>query len=429
MERSKISRRRVLVGLGGGAALALTPTVGLASRRAYGDADPAVIRDWNATAVAIITVDAAKPGAEASMWFGFISAAVYNAVMGITRRYRLYRWNVYGPRRASPQAAAAAAAHRVLQSYFGTIPATATRLAAAYASSLAAIPDGHAKEQGLRYGERAADHFIALRANDGRNAPVTFDMAPAAGVWRPTPPANAPFFAPWLAQTEPLLVDSPSQFRPPSPPSLTSALYTEEFNEVKAYGAKTSTVRTARQTETALFVSNFSGEPLRAGMRDLTKRYGMDISDTARLFAAVDMSMADAQICCWDCKLHYGLWRPITAIRLADQDGNPATVADPTWEPLIVTPPYPDYNSGFNSITGALLGALTRVLGTQRIDLYVTSPATNTTRYYEFADQLGDDAVDGRIWSGIHFRTADVVALAMGKQVANWALDRYFRPR
>ena len=155
----------------------------------------------------------------------------------------------------------------------------------------------------------------------------------------------------------------------------------------------------------------------------------MDISDRARLFAAVDMSVADAIIACWDSKVHYGFWRPITAIQLADEDGNPATAADPAWEPLLATPPYPDYVSGLNAVMGALTRALTRVLGTDRIDLTISSPVTNTTRYYEFADPLCADAVDARVWAGIHFRTADVLGMELGRQVADWALDRYFMPR
>jgi hypothetical protein len=149
-------------------------------------ADPKVISDWNAVAFDTIIVDAGKMNAEAFMWFAFEQAAVYNAVVGITRRYELYNWNTRGPRGASPQAAAAVAAHDVLLEYF---PASQARLDTALAASLAEIPDGKAKKQGIRYGERAADRLIELRADDGRFAPVTFDLPPAPGVWRPTPPA------------------------------------------------------------------------------------------------------------------------------------------------------------------------------------------------------------------------------------------------
>jgi hypothetical protein len=253
-------------------------------------------------------------------------------------------------------------------------------------------------------------------------------MALAPGVWRPTPPANAAFFAKLLSSTTPLMIESPSQFRPGPPPALTSAEYTADFEEVKAFGAKEGSARTPLQTETGLFISTVAGAPMFAAMRDLTVRREMDISDRARLFAAVHMSIADAVISCWDSKVHYGLWRPSTAIQLAEEDGNPATAADPTWEPLLPNPPYPDYTSGLNAVVGSAVRALTRVLGTDRIDLTMTSPMTNTTRTYEFADQMFQDAVDGRVWVGIHFRFADTAGKVGGQQVADYAMDHYFQP-
>jgi hypothetical protein len=154
----------------------------------------------------------------------------------------------------------------------------------------------------------------------------------------------------------------------------------------------------------------------------------MDISETARLFAAVDMSITDSIIAVWDAKYHYGYWRPITAIQLADTDGNPDTVADTTWEPLVATPPYPDYVSGFNGVTGAYTGSLSRIMGGGALDLYITSPTAGVTRHYTTASALNRDGIDGRVWLGIHFRTADEVAIDMGTAIANWGLDHYFQP-
>jgi hypothetical protein len=388
-------------------------------------ADPKVIRDWNAVAFDTIIVDAGKANAEAFMWFAFEQAAVYNAVVGITRRYELYNWNTRGPRGASPQAAAAVAAHDVLLEYF---PASQGRLDAALVASLAEMPDGHAKDQGIHYGDRAADRLIELRANDGRFAPVTFDDPPGPGVWRPTPPAFAPFFDPWIAKMQPLLLDSPSQFRPGPPPALTSQRYTEDFNEVKAVGSATSTVRTPEQTATARFIAGSTFPLASSSLSDLAARYQLDISDSARLFAAVDMSQADGAITSWDSKLEFGYWRPVTAIQLADTDGNPDTLADPSWLPLLATPPYPDYTSGLNTFMGATTHVLSEVLGLGggRIDVNIT--VAGTTRHYEFASELNQDAVDARVWAGIHFRTADVVAIEAGTQVGDWALDNYFQP-
>ena len=388
-------------------------------------ADPKVVSDWNAVAFDTIVVDAGKANAEAFMWFAFEQAAVYNAVVGITRRYELYNWHTRGPREASPQAAAAVAAHDVLLEYF---PASKARLDAALTTSLAEVPGGPAKQQGVRYGERAADRLIDLRADDGRFAPITFDVPPAPGVWRPTPPASAPFFDPWMAKMKPLVLESPSQFRPGPPPALTSQAYTDDFNEVKAVGSATSTVRMQEQTDTARFIAPSTIPMLTSTLRDLAARHQLDISDSARLFAAVATSAADGAISSWDSKLEYGYWRPITAIQLADTDGNPDTLADPGWLPLIATPPYPDYASGLTSFMGATTRALTRVLdlGGDRIDVNLT--IAGVTRHYEFASQLNKDAIDARVWSGIHFRTADVVGSGMGIQVGDWALDHYFQP-
>jgi hypothetical protein len=314
----------------------------------------------------------------------------------------------------------------VLMTYFGHVPAAVTRLTDAYAASIGAGPYDPSTTQGIQYGRQAAERFVALRAEDGRYGANIFEKAAAPGIWRPTTPANAPFFAKFLCETTPLMIESPSQFRPGPPPDLTSAQYAAEFEEVKAFGSKEGSARTPQQTETALFVSTITPGPYHAALRDLAVRREMDISDRARLFAAVSMSVADAIITCWDSKVHFGFWRPITAIQLAEEDGNPATTADPAWDSLLPNPPYPDYTSGLNAVIGSSSRALTRVLGTERIDLHITSPVTNTTRHYEFADPLYTDAVDGRVWAGLHFRFADVAAMAQGQQVADWAADRYF---
>ena len=399
-------------------------------------ADPAVIRDWDAIAVSTIAgpapSGAGKANVEAFLWFPFVQAAVYNAVNGITGEYELYKWNAKAPKGASPQAAAAAA-HGVLMEYFGTndfvnSEAIAANLNAALATSLGQIPDGVRKQQGIRYGKRAAGRLVELREDDGRFAPIVFDMPLAAGVWRPTPPAFAPFFDPWLGQVEPFVLDSPSQFRPGPPPAISSALYVEEFEEVRDYGVNVGSLRTAAQTETARFFSDITIGPLHAGLRDLVTRRGLDISDSARLFAAVDLSMADAAIAVWDGKFHYGWWRPITAIREADTDGNPNTTGVPGWTPFLVTPPYPDWPSGLNGVIGAASTALSQLNADGRVDLNLTSAAAGVTRHYDFAADIQRDAVDARVFSGIHFRTADEVAFVMGAQVANWALDHHFAP-
>ena len=197
------TRRAHLAGLGGAAALAVAyDRQGVAAAADGLGADPAAINDWNATAVAALA-DAARPNPEAYMWLAFAHAAMYNADAGITGRYALYKWAERGPATASPEAAAAAAANRVLLTCFGSVPAARARVADAYAAALGRVPGGAAKEQGVVYGERTADRILALREGDGRFAALPFTLAPAPGVWRPTPPANAPFLAPWLSRLRP----------------------------------------------------------------------------------------------------------------------------------------------------------------------------------------------------------------------------------
>jgi len=408
------------------AALLATSLSGIATATASTRAsdDPAVITFWNEVAVGTIVVDAGKANAEAFIWYAYTQAAVYNAVVGITGRYAPYRWAPQAPDDASPQAAAATAAYRVLLTYF---PGSQTRLDTAYEDSLDQIPDGAAKTRGINFGERAAARIIDIRANDGRFADVKYKRKPGPGVWRPTPPGFVPFFDPWLGKMRPFTLDSNNQFQPGPPPAMTSHEYTAEFKEVKKLGALAGP-RTPEQTETARFFSDIAIGPLQGSLRDLVTRMHMDISDSARLFAAVDVSLGDTAIATWNAKLHYGFWRPITAIQRAKTDGNPHTVADASWMPFLTTPPYPDYTSGLTSIMGAASRALTHVLGTNHIDLYITSAAAGVTRHYKRAGPLNADAIDARVWSGIHFRTADVLGNRLGKNVADWALDHNFQP-
>jgi hypothetical protein len=210
---------------------------------------------------------------------------------------------------------------------------------------------------------------------------------------------------------------------------MSSSRYTRDFNEVKSLGSKTSTTRTAAQTATAMFFSGNASLQYYAALANQIQVRQMDIIDSARLFAAVGTSMADAVISVWYAKYKYGFWRPITAINLADTDGNPATTADLNWVPLLVTPPYPEYVSGYSGVTGAFTRALARTLGTPDLNLTLISSAVpNTTRHYNSQGALTRDLINARVWLGIHFRTADNAGVKMGQHVANWALGHYFRP-
>jgi hypothetical protein len=347
-------------------------------------------------------------------------------VVGVEGRYAPYRFHAHAPHGTSAQAAAVAAAHKVLVTY---VPSAQASLDAAYAASLAQLPDGKAKTRGIAFGTRAADNLIRLRANDGRNAPILFTQPPAPGVWRPTPPALLPMSAPWMGFVTPLLVRSATQFAPPAPPALTSARYTRDFKEVKALGSSTSTARTPAQTDTALFFSGNALVQFHAALRDQVTVRHLDIVDAARMFAAIDMSLADAEISVWHAKYVYGYWRPITAINLADTDGNPATVADPTWVPLLTTPPYPEYPSGYNVVSSTVSHGLEDLFRTRQLQLTLGSTAVpGVQRHYDSGRVLRRDVVDARVWLGIHFRFADTASRDIGRRLTAWTLDHYFQP-
>jgi hypothetical protein len=384
-----------------------------------------VISDWNAVASTTLLGDTGKAPQEFLIYLAFTHAAMYDAVVGVHPRYEPYRRHAPAPRRASATAAAAAAGHKILETYS---PYAQSALDSALAASLATVPDGAAKTAGVAYGERVAQDLIDLRANDGRYASVQYTRAPAPGVWRPTPPAYASMAVPWLGGVTPLLARDVAQFAPPAPPALTSRRYTRDFAEVKALGSASSTARTAAQTDTALFFSGNVVVQLNTALRDQAAVRHLDIVDAARMFAAVDMTALDALIVTWQTKLDRAYWRPITAIQLADTDGNPATTADPAWTPLLTTPNYPDYVSGYNAVIASSSRALENVVGA-RLNLTLTSTAVpGVTRHYDSGTALRADVVDARIWLGIHFRTADVAARTLGVDLADWAACHYFRP-
>lgn len=321
--------------------------------------------------------------------------------------------------------AAATAAHRVLVQYF---PASTAALDVDYTAFLAGVPDGSAKTGGRQVGEASAAAIIAVRSNDGRNAPITLDVAPAPGVWRPTPPAFAPMLVPWLGFMKPLSLRGPEQIRLAGPRDLTSAGYAKDWLEVKTYGAKTGSSRTAAQTETALFWNANSVGQYQVALADHLNRHPMGIVQGARAFAPLSVGMADSLITCWSNKFHLATWRPITAIQLADTDGNPSTTADPTWEPLVATPPYPEYASGHACITGAATNAFGSLFGQRSIDMNVVSSVTGTTRHFDSVKALDDETQNARIWLGLHFRQAMTDGNKIGHAASAWVISREFRP-
>lgn len=386
--------------------------------------DPAVITEWNTIAARTIFAENLTPIPSSALYFGFVSIAVHDAVVATEGGYEPYI-EQRGARNASSEAAAATAAFRVLRHYF---PASAENLRADYRATLADLPRGDAIERGKQVGEMAADQVIRSRRKDGRNAtvPLVVDLAP--GVWRPTPDAFAPMAVSWLGFVKPLLLDSPTQILLPGPDALDTDAYARDFAEVQAYGVKDGSSRSAEQTETALFWNANSVLQYQVALRDQVTRRGLDIVDSARAFALLSSATADSLIACWRAKYDYAYWRPVTAIRMADTDGNDATIPDPAWTPLVPTPPYPDYVSGHACITGAASGALSYLFGADAIDLNVASSVTGTSRHYDTAEALDAETMNARIWLGIHFRRAMTDGNQLGHDVFDWGATHYFQP-
>jgi hypothetical protein len=387
-----------------------------------------VVTDWNAIAVQA-TVTAGRPGPTGFLDIAMVQAAVYDAVQAIERRYEPYAVEIPGAS-GSSVAAAAKAAHDVLVNLF---PAQSAQLDAAYLQSLSKYGLSEA-DPGIAVGAAAAAGIIALRAGDGsfpNPAPTPFTGGTEPGVWRPTPPNFQPMLAPWLGNVTPFALKEPSQFRAAPPPPLNSGRYAKEYNEVKALGARFGSTRTAEQTDIAFF---WAGNPVvlwNRAIRDIAEEHVDDIVDSSRLFALFSLSVADALISAWNDKVHYSFWRPITAIREGDTDGNRRTEGDPNWESLITTPPYPDYPSGLANVASAVTQSLALFFGRDDIVFSVmttnTGPTVQDTRTYESFSDLADEVVEARIYSGIHFRSADEAAQKQGRHVARWTFTHYFR--
>jgi hypothetical protein len=399
------------------------------SAEAGGD-DAAVVSEWNQRAVSTLVGDPATSPVADFLYMGLVQAAVYDAVVGVTGGYQPYHFRGTAAMKSSAEAAAATAAHGVLSAY---VPSAAADLDAALAASLAKIDASDAAiEHGATFGAHTARHHLELRADDGRDGMnVPFTATPDIGLWRPSPPANAAFLSPHLGAVRPLLVDSATQYAPPRPPALTSARYAADYDEVKAMGrADPGSSRTAEQTAVARFFSGNAVPQMNAGLRQQASMRHLDIAAAARMFAAADMAVADGLITVWAEKLRTTYWRPSTAIQQGDADGNPATVGEPGWTPLLANPPYPDYPSGYNVVVAATVRALHRLFGPD-IDLTLTfTPAGGTTQSRTFAHEsdLTNAVVDARIWLGIHFRFADTAGRDIGLAVADHAIGHYFGP-
>jgi hypothetical protein len=396
------------------------------------------VTKWNE--IAVSTINAQPPLTSAppagAVFMAMVQGAVYGAVNAVDRHGRPYLIDRSYPK-ASADAAAATAAFRVLDSLFSATSHAA--LQTAYDASLASIADGASKEQGIEVGGLAADAMLA-EGHDGRTVIGCTFGSGLPGVWQPLAGASGPLCdpTPWVANAKPFVLNSPSQFRTAGPYSLGSPEYAADLAEVKSLGKIDSATRTADQTHAAAYWQTNPAANYNAIARRFVDQFSLDVTDSARLFAMLDLSAADAIINTWNDKYHWNFWRPITAIRSTDPTWTPLfdpslPVATAGIGPALITPPYPEHPSGATAYASASMHAFASFFGTDELTFYATSsrfPIDPTQppekRYFNRFSDLTNEILEARIWAGIHFRNADVQAANLGREVESYIYTQYF---
>jgi len=364
------------------------------------------------------TPEEQRPGGAVDL--ATLHVAIYDAVMAIVGTHEPFATTPTGtnPHGASQEAAVAAAAYGVLKEMF---PNRSAQYQGAYDSYLAELPDGDAKTRGLAIGAEVATGTLALRANDGRSMAVNYTPGTAPGKFRGANPIGV--FTPRI---KPFTLADASQFRAPPPPALDSPQYAADLAEVLALGGATSATRTPEQLEIARFhtesPTTFLARNYRAFAVD-----GKPIADNARVMAMLWVTMADATIACFETKYYYEFWRPVSAINLADTDGNLATVQDVTWTPSVPTPNHPEYPSAHLCVNGAAAIAMKYFFGTHLVNYSFGSTVTGAVRQYSGPDAFLAETTEARILGGMHFRNSNLVGRDLGTNVGEWVATNYFR--
>jgi PAP2 superfamily len=380
------------------------------------------VTEWNEKAIAA-SAQAKQLPAAASRTVAIVHTAMFDAINSIERRYSPYKFQVAAPSGSSAEAAGVSAAHAVLLKLF---PEQKADLDAAFNASVAKIPDGTGKTGGISVGEEVASKILALRASDGADAVNVYRPVTSPGVF--ITPA-LPISTQWGNMT-PWVMERSAQFRPAVPPALTSSLWASDYNELKDLGNKKSTNRTPEQTDIARFwilAGPASWEPI---VRHLAATPGRTLIQNARLFALVELATADAYISVFDAKYAFQFWRPITAIRNGDIDGNDATTRVADWEPTIDTPPHPEYPCAHCITSAAARAVLESEFGAGTIPVFtMTSPtAPGVTRNWTSVKDWADEISAARIYGGIHYRNSTVVGQAMGKQIGELTVQNFLKP-
>jgi hypothetical protein len=390
------------------------------------DQHPDQTLDWNQ--IFIDTLIATNTANSSSQRLGaIVHTAIFDAYNGIERRYTPIFVDDEAPAGASRRAAVIAAAYRALVTLF---PSRQVELDASYAASLAALSDdgedgGESRERGIAWGTQVADDVLAWRAGDGFGGSYPpFIGGTAVGQWRPTPPSFSPMSAQGLAFTSMFVLASNSQFRPGPPRGLTSPTYTEDFNTVKALGRRTGSTRTDDQTALARFWEFNASVHWNQAANQIARANKLSMSRSNRLLALLNLAMADTAITTWSAKRHYGgiptevTWRPVTAIPLADTDGNPDTTPDPDWLPLINTPSHPEYAAGHPSLNGA--SATVLLSNFDDAQTFTLTATGLPSRTYTSIAQARRDGNAARVWGGMHYPSTIALSDAEGEAIANY---------
>jgi membrane-associated phospholipid phosphatase len=388
-----------------------------------------VVLEWNQLALHAVAQARLSP-VFVSRDLAITQAAVYDAVVAIDRSFEPYFAHVQASHGASLEAAAAQAAHDTLTALF---PAQASTFDTALAADLVGIPPGLAR-QGTEVGHAVAQQILDWRSTDGSTAVVNYTPGTDPGDWQPTPPAFLPALAPQWPNVTPFALTSGSQFRPAAPPTLDSADYATAFNEVKDLGRADSTTRTAEETQIARFWNDALGTAFAMGYwnriaEQVATDQGLSLVQDARVFALVNIAEADAQIACWDAKYAFNLWRPVTAIRAADTDNNPATDADATWTPLLVTPNFPSYTSAHSTLSGAAAEVLTALFGPEQHFTVGADSLPGVTRSFDSFAAAAAEAGQSRIYGGIHYQFDNQNGQQLGRNVADYIVGGFLKPR
>jgi hypothetical protein len=386
---------------------------------------------WNSVLLAAINTAGQGP-VPATRTVAIVQAAVYDAVNSIDQTHTPYLALIPAPAGADESAAAAQAAHDALVALF---PAQNTVLDLELKAALQEIPDGDAKTASIQVGQTAAQNILAARANDGSANMVTYTPGTDPGDWQPTPPAYLPTALPQWATVTPICLQSPSQFRPPPPPALTSSDYTAAFSLTRDLGAFDSSSRTADQTEAALYwqgiVTPNSTPP---GMwnqiaQEVAMVQGNTLVQNARLFALLGLTQVDAEIACWDAKYAYNFWRPVTAIQAADTDGNPDTDPDPNWMTLFATPNHPSYPSAHSTLSTSCATVLGSFFGTDKIPFSLSwEGLPGVTRSFDSSSAAAHEAGQARIWAGIHWSYDITAGEELGQSLGEYIAQNFLQP-